>query len=89
MSTVWKVLMLGRYQHILGHYLLHISFSSGTFSKVRAGGRPLPLCHYSPTAKKFSSWTREDTLPVKEVKSGGKRSRILGSETSFSCFAVH
>ena len=38
------------------------------------------------TAKTFSSWTHEATLPV---KSGGKRSGILGSETSFSCFAVH
>ena len=31
------------------------SFSSGTFSKVRAGGRPLPLYHYSPNAKTFGS----------------------------------
>ena len=30
----------------LGHYLLYISFSSGNFSKVHAGGRPLPLYHY-------------------------------------------
>ena len=29
---------------LLGHYLLHISFSSGTFSKVHAGGRPY---HYT------------------------------------------
>ena len=47
----------------LGHYLLHISFSLGTFSKVRVGGRPLPLYHYSPTTKKLGSWTREATLP--------------------------
>ena len=64
----------------------HISFSSGTFSKVHVGGRPLQLYHYLPTPKKFSFWTREATLPLKEVKSGGKRSGILGSVTSF---AVH
>ena len=46
----------------LGHYLLHTSFLSGTFSKVRAGGRPLPLYYYSLTAKKFDSWTREATV---------------------------
>ena len=55
---------------------------------VRAGGRPLPLHHYSPTPKKFGSGTRKATLPVQEVKSGGKHSRIIASETSFSCFAV-
>ena len=33
--------------------------------------------HYSPTTKKFGSWTREATLPVKEVTSEGKRSDIL------------
>ena len=66
----------------LGHYLLHISFSSGTFSNVRAGGRPLPLYHYSPIAKKIGSWTREATLHVKEVTSGCKRSDILGTETA-------
>ena len=32
---------------------------------------------------------RGHMLPVEEVKSSGKRSGILGSETSFSCFAVH
>ena len=57
--------------------MLHISFSSGTF--LRAGG-------HSPNAKKFGSWTREATLPVKELKPGGKRSAavfFIGSETSF------
>ena len=33
--------------------------------------------------------SRGHMLPVEEVKSEGKRSGILGSETSFSCFAVH
>ena len=57
---------------------------------MRAGGHYLyTQYHYLPTTKKFSSWTHEATLPVKEVKSGGKRFGILGSETSFSCFAVH
>ena len=51
------------------------------FSKVCEGGRPLPLYHYLPTTKKFGSWTREATLPVKEIKSGAKCSGILGSET--------
>ena len=36
----------------LGYYLLHISFSSETFSKVYAGVQPLPLHHYSSTAIK-------------------------------------
>ena len=67
---------------VQGHYLLHISFSSGIFSKACEGGRPLPLYHYSPNEKKVGSWTREATLPVKEVKSGGKCTGILGSETS-------
>ena len=62
---------------LLGHYLLHISFSSGTFSKVCAGRQPLPLYHYSATAKKFSSWTHEATLLVyKRGKVWGKCSGI-------------
>ena len=44
--------------------------------------------HYSQTAKKFGSWTHEVMLLVKVAKSGGKRSGILGSETSFRCFGV-
>ena len=60
---------------LLGNYLLHISFSSGTFSKVRAGRQAL--------------LDSRGHAPCKKVKSGSKRSRILGSETSFSCFAVH
>jgi len=54
-----------------GHYLLHISFSSGTFSKACEGGWPLPLYHYLPSERKASSWTHEAMLPAKEVKSGG------------------
>ena len=40
----------------LGHYLLYISFSSGTFSQVHAGGRPLPLYHYLSTAINVRLW---------------------------------
>ena len=72
---------------LLGHYLLHISFSSGTFSKVCAGRQPLPLYHYSATAKKFSSWTHEAMLLVKEVKS--RVSAPVLSWTFSSCFVVH
>ena len=73
-----------------GHYLLHISFSSGIFSKVCAAGG-----HYHYTiirqAKERlpSGLARPHALPVKEVKSGGKRTSILGSETAFRCCAVH
>ena len=73
----------------LGHYLLHISFSSGTFSNVRAGGRPLPLYHYSPTANKISSWDSRGHAPCERSDVWVyMRSDILGTETSFSCFAV-
>ena len=47
-KSSWYTLMCFQ----LGHYLLHISFSLETFSKVYAGGRPLPLHHYSSTTIK-------------------------------------
>ena len=75
-------------RHHLGHYLMHIIFSSGTFSKVCVGVH-YHCTYYLPRTKKFGSWTREVTLPVKEAKSGSKRSGILGSKTSSGCFAVH
>ena len=60
--------------------------SSGTFSKVRAGGRPSSSYHYTNIRQlqnlKSCSCTREAVLPVKElkVKSGHKRSGIMSNK---------
>ena len=58
-------------------YLLHISFSSGIFSKVCVAGGHYHYTIICQVKERLAAWTREATLPLKEVKSGSKRTSIF------------
>ena len=90
MSRRWPIYTRSSVIHdCIGHYFLNISFSSGTFSKVHAGRRPLPLYHYSSTAinvgfkRPHPLWKRHKMWHL-----WGERSDIFWKETYFNWLTV-
>ena len=55
---------------LLGHYLLNVSFSSGTFSAIHVGQAAITVISLFVDHKKvFGSWTWEATPPAEDVAS--------------------